>query len=310
MFFGSSARLTARIISTAPVPASSSRNPCLCRPMPCSPVQVPSSSSAWCTRCPFSRSAVSRFGGDGRIDQVGDLEVAVADMADDVIGQARRVGLGHRLRDAFGQPRDRHAGVGGHGAAAGLGLQRGEVGVVARGPQPGAFLGRRGPLEVLAALLARRLLHQLRLFLDAALAAVELHQQHWRLAQRELVVLVDRSHRVGVEQLAARDRHAELDGLDRGAHCSRDVGEAAHRRRNRLGPRWTAFAPRRTPARRDAHHSGDRDDLAAALSLRPARSPCRATGQTHLSSIRCSARNSSSRCRMDTQNRIRVLAIT
>ena len=48
----------------------------------------------------------------------------------------------------------------------------------------------------------------------------------------------------------------------------------------------------------------------AAVSLRPARSPRRATGQTHPSSIRCSARNPSNRCRMDTQNRIRVLAIT
>jgi len=48
----------------------------------------------------------------------------------------------------------------------------------------------------------------------------------------------------------------------------------------------------------------------AVVSLGPARSPCRATGQTHPSSIRCSARNPSSRCRMNTQNRIRVLAIT
>jgi hypothetical protein len=47
-----------------------------------------------------------------------------------------------------------------------------------------------------------------------------------------------------------------------------------------------------------------------ALSLRSARSPCRATGQTHHTSIKCSARNSSSRCRMRTQNRIRLLAIT
>ena len=77
----------------------------------------------------------------------------------------------------------------------------------------------------------------------------------------------------------------------------------------RLGSRWAAFAPRRTP-RRDAHHRGDRDDLAAAVPFRPARSPCRATGQTPLSSIRCSALNSASRCRMDTQNQIRVLAIT
>ena len=56
-----------------------------------------------------------------------------------------------------------------------------------------------------------------------------------------------------------------------------------------------SFAPRRTHARRDTHHSGDRDDLATAVSLRPARSPCRATGQTHPLSIRCSARHPLSR---------------
>jgi hypothetical protein len=41
MFFGSSARLMVRIMSTAPAPASSSKKPILCRPTPCSPVQVP-----------------------------------------------------------------------------------------------------------------------------------------------------------------------------------------------------------------------------------------------------------------------------
>src|SRR5574337_192359 len=43
MFFGSSARLIRRISSIEPSPASSTRKPILCSPMPCSPVQVPSS---------------------------------------------------------------------------------------------------------------------------------------------------------------------------------------------------------------------------------------------------------------------------
>jgi hypothetical protein len=43
MFFGSSARLMVRIMSTAPAPASVTRKPILCRPTPCSPVQVPPS---------------------------------------------------------------------------------------------------------------------------------------------------------------------------------------------------------------------------------------------------------------------------
>ena len=46
MFFGSSARLIVRIMSTAPAPVSVTRNSILCRPTPCSPVQVPSRLSA------------------------------------------------------------------------------------------------------------------------------------------------------------------------------------------------------------------------------------------------------------------------
>ena len=60
MFFGSSARFTVRIISTVPAPVSSIRKPCLCSPMPCSPVQVPSKAIARATTASLSRSAVSR----------------------------------------------------------------------------------------------------------------------------------------------------------------------------------------------------------------------------------------------------------
>ena len=49
MLCGSSACLICRIIATAPVPASSTRKPCLCSPMPCSPVQVPPAAIARCT---------------------------------------------------------------------------------------------------------------------------------------------------------------------------------------------------------------------------------------------------------------------
>ena len=49
MFFGSSARLIVRIMSTAPAPVSVTRKSILCRPTPCSPVQVPSRLSARAT---------------------------------------------------------------------------------------------------------------------------------------------------------------------------------------------------------------------------------------------------------------------
>ena len=60
MFFGSSARLMLRIISTAPAPVSVTRKSILCRPMPCSPVQVPSRLSARLTSWWLSASATRR----------------------------------------------------------------------------------------------------------------------------------------------------------------------------------------------------------------------------------------------------------
>ncbi len=47
MFSGSSARLMARIMSTAPIPVSSTRKPCLCRPM------------LWATSKPYCATAYS-----------------------------------------------------------------------------------------------------------------------------------------------------------------------------------------------------------------------------------------------------------
>ena len=172
-----------------------------------------------------------------RVDQVADVEVAVADMADEEIGQAGGVGLGDRFADGLGQARDRHAGVGGDAAAARAGLQRGEVGMVARGPQPGALLRRGRPLEGLAAQLGRDVLHRARLFGHTGGRAVELHQQHRLLPQAQAVVAVDRRHRAAVEQLAARDRHAHLDDRDRGLHRRVDRGEMADGCRHRLGQR-------------------------------------------------------------------------
>src|SRR3979490_2858957 len=47
-----------------------------------------------------------------RIDHHGEMEVAVADMADDGGVEAARDDVLLRLQDAFGKPRDRHADIG------------------------------------------------------------------------------------------------------------------------------------------------------------------------------------------------------
>lgn len=63
MLFGSSACLMVRIMATAPAPVSLNRKSILCKPMPCSPLQVPSMPSARVTKAWFKRSAVSRSSG-------------------------------------------------------------------------------------------------------------------------------------------------------------------------------------------------------------------------------------------------------
>jgi hypothetical protein len=72
--------------------------------------------------------------------------------------------------------------------------------------------------EGLAAVVAGDLLHRLGLLLDAGGRAVELEEQHRRLAQGGLAVAVDGLHGEGVEQFDAGHRHAELDGLDHRLH--------------------------------------------------------------------------------------------
>jgi len=190
------------------------------------------------------------FGRNRRVDEVGDVEVTVADMPHDVVRHAGHSGrLGSR-RHALGQLRNRHAGVGAHGAAAGLHLRTGEVGVVASGPELGALFRRGRPLEAGAAELAGDVLHRGGLLLHAGVTAMEFHQQHRRLGQRELVVPVHGPHRVRVEQLAAGNRNAHLDDLDRGAHRRIDARKGAGRGRDRFG--------QRVQAQRDLGHHAQR----------------------------------------------------
>ncbi|SPC14782.1 hypothetical protein CO2235_220015 [Cupriavidus oxalaticus] len=169
-----------------------------------------------------------------RVDQDRHVEIAVADVADDRAGQGGGVqvllGFGH----ALGQARDRHAHVGGDRLAAGLELQHRKVGGMARVPQPAAVLGARGPLEALAAVLGGDLLHGLGLLAHAGLGAVEFEEQVRGFRQRQVVVPVDGADRQRVDELHARHRHAQLDGLDHGLHRAAHAGEGAHRGRDRL----------------------------------------------------------------------------
>ncbi len=91
-----------------------------------------------------------RFGG---IDQDQHVEIAVADMADDRSGEAVLVGIAAGVGQAFGEPRDRHADIGDHGARAGPQTKTGIERVVAGMPEPAAVFRRLGPFEAAAAML-------------------------------------------------------------------------------------------------------------------------------------------------------------
>src|SRR3546814_10022814 len=86
-------------------------------------------------------------------------------------------GCSSDLQDALGEPRDRHADVGGPALGARLHREVGEVGVVARLPQLGAVLLAGRPVEVGAAVVPGDLADQRRLLPGAGLGAVELEEQ-------------------------------------------------------------------------------------------------------------------------------------
>ena len=92
--------------------------------------------------------------------------------------------------------------------------------------------------KAFAAVLGGDLLHRRGLLLDAGRRCRGTPSAASALrASASLRVRVDRAHRVAVEQLAARDRHAHLDDLDRRPHRRVDARERADRRRHRLGQR-------------------------------------------------------------------------
>ncbi|QQK35122.1 hypothetical protein RP6297_01322 [Ralstonia pickettii] len=178
-----------------------------------------------------------------RVDQQRNVEVAVAHVADDGGGQLQRAGeqvlLG--LDHAFSQARDRHAHVGGDGAAARLELQEREVRVVSGVPQAAAVFGACCPFEALAFMFSSDLLNGLGLLLHAVLRAVKFEEQRRQFGQRELVVLVDRADGQCVDKLHARNRHAHLDGVD---HSGYRFGHQRRARAHAVGPVKARFKGR------------------------------------------------------------------
>ena len=177
-------------------------------------------------------------------------------MAQQKIRNATGFDLVHRLQHGIGQARDGHAGVGGNDAAAGARLQNRKVGVVARRPQARALLWRAGPFKSHATFAAGKFLHHLCLLFDAGGRAVKFHQQHRLFTQPQLGVLVHHAHGVAVNQLHARNRNAQLDDLNGGAHGCRNAGEGTDRRRDGLGQRVQAQRHLGDDAQRSlaAHH--------------------------------------------------------
>ena len=230
-------------------------------------------------------SGAGDVGGIIGVDQHLHVEIAVADVADDGVDQALRFAIGLGGQDAFGQARNRHAAIGGNGAAAGAHLQQGEIRVVARGPQARALFGAAGPFEIAGAVFRRDGLHQLRLLGHAGRRAVEFKQQQWLLRQRHLVVGIDGFDAVFIDDLDARQRNAGLHRLDHGGDGLGDAGKrtrspAQHRFGNAEQPyrhlgddAQRALAaheqPREVVAGRGFLGAGRRADMAAIASTTP-----------------------------------------
>ena len=233
MSCGSSARLIAahrgergravlgqRGISSCPARRRARR--CRCRPWP-APARPGARTAPW-PRLTSSASAMSTSS--------VEMEVAVADMADDRRHQAALGDVALGLGDAFGQPRDRHADVGRHRLRAGPQRRARPVGVVARLPEPGAVLGLGRPLERAAAEIRARSRR------SAPTARRRRPAMPWNSTNSigtsgsvELGIEIGRLHLQLVEQFDARHRDAGLDGRDGGVAGGLDRRETGRRRR-------------------------------------------------------------------------------
>lgn len=174
--------------------------------------------------------AVGEGLGGGELLIVGeaeDVEVSVADMADDNGGVGLAVQLGTGLDDALGEAGDGDADVRDGDAGAGAEGAGGEVGVVAGVPEALA-LGRTGlGFKAEAAVGEAEFLGHGGGFSDLADAdAMELKEEGGALGKGELGVAVDGLDLVVVKEFDAGGMDAELDDLNDGVDRRLDGGES------------------------------------------------------------------------------------
>ena len=232
MLSGSSARLIARMTSSAVADARPRDSPscpgrrrarrCRCRPWRWRALDQPVEK---CLRRGHLVGVVA-------VDQHGDMEIAVADMADDRRRSGRCASMSSlRLDDAFGEPRDRHADVGGAARRA-RAQRRARPNRRRAAPATAACAPPACRPSRNAAAVDSRAISPKRLDLlgDAASAAVELDEQRRRLRQVELGIGVEGADLQCVEQLDARHRNAELDRCDDGVAGAVERRERADRR--------------------------------------------------------------------------------
>ena len=159
------------------------------------------------------------------VDDEDDMEVAVADMADDGGEQSGLVDLAPGLDDAPRQGGDRHADVRRPSLGAGAKRQRRVISVGARPPEALAFFRAAGPAERAAAEILDQRADGLGLFLNAPVRAVELEEQRRGDRAVELGIFVDGVDLDLVEELDPRHRDAHLDGGDDGVDRALEVLE-------------------------------------------------------------------------------------
>src|SRR4051812_29522995 len=169
-----------------------------------------------------------------RVDQEHEVEVAVADVAEERHRRDVALHVLHGFVHAFGEARDRHAYGGRDRARAGAQLQAGEVGVVPRLPELAALLGLRRPDKIHAAVLLGDRLHRFGLFHYGVFRSMKFEENGGCDAVARLLEVVDRAYRLVAHDVAARDRDAGLDGFDHGARAAVDRVEGTHGRRHRL----------------------------------------------------------------------------
>src|SRR5208282_2940591 len=115
-----------------------------------------------------------------------DVEIAVADMADDRGNEITFGAIALRLGDTFGEPRDRNTDVGRQRVGTGAQPALRPIGIVASLPEPRAVLRPHRLLKWTTAEFLRDLAKALRLLGDARLGAVKFQEQHRHFRQREL----------------------------------------------------------------------------------------------------------------------------